>query len=651
MKYSGVIKFNISTPSNYKSAINFDFYLASFFIEEVTYKGIKYREHELFGYTFPKEVLARIKVKAIINFKNASTTAITDISSFDKTQYKLTPDQVKVMNKESDNLKAELERGLDYRFKLMETNAIEFPINKNIISEIIQAIKFNKALKTKEQQDSEYSRLLTEGNIFLNENNFKASLISYTLAKQYTDEPKDVIAKIGVVEGYLGNNNRTKYRWENEQTKKSISREKKKNVINRINFDTDFESKENQQKYLDLEGEANIFLVKNEYDKAIQKFIEAKEYTTNKTAIDQKIAVAKKFKNKALGFVVNSSENKKKSKRKRKKEKRTDTSKKGAITNNEGVTIKRGSAKGVNLESVKVDTNLSYPELLKKGSEYLGKRQYITSKAYFEAAREKAPNKETVDRILISVNKLTKSQEVAQGYGSKLSSVKASSSKEVKSLKNNSLTALTNKAEVLKAEFGEGEYRKGFIKYKRDEQAVLDAFDKVLIPFGKYEILRYRSGFANIKMKDPIALKTIECTGKNDEYSWSARIYQNPWIETVVDKNGEYVDDLNKRVEIYVVDNVSLLPWDEVPQRIKDAYKDPNQFTGTDFVSAFKLWEHENANRPDILARRKEIQSFKDASKDEAYKGANKCKREVAKSIEEVYTYFRNLGYEVVVKY
>ena len=651
IKYSGVVKFSPSSNSDFNSDIKFNLYLASFFIEEITYQGIKYREHELFGHTFPKEILAKINIKALVNFKKSSTLITSDISSFDKTEFILSPAQVSILRKESNNPNEEFARGLGFRLKLLETNTIEFPINKTVIYDMITDIKQNKALKTKDQSENEYSRLLTEGNLLLNENNFKASLVSYTLAKEYTEDPKYITSKINVVEGYLTNKS-TKYRWGNPATKKAVSTTQKKNLNSRIDFDTDFISVANKKKYLDLDAVAKNFLIKNEYDNAIEKYTEAKKYTTNTKVVDQKIAIAGKFKSKASNLDSNLLTNKRKVRRnKKRKLKANDTS---------IVVLKDDIKTPSNIQNTKIDPDASYPSLLKKGREFLGKKEYVKSKAYFEAARAKTSNKKAIDEILVSVNKLAKIEEASTGQTLKKdnlnqeteiaehTSFSTSGSRAINTAKVN---LLEEKAEILKATFGESEYRKGFIKYKRDEQAVLDASDRVLIPYGKYEILRYRAGFASIKMKDNVALKTIECTGKNDEYSWSARIYQNPWIETVIDKNGAFVDELNKRVEIYVVDNVSLLPWEEIPQSIKDAYKDPNQFTGTDFVSAFKLWEHENANRPDIIARRNEIQLFKDASKNEAYRGANKCKNEVARSIESVYEYYKKLGYEIVVKY
>lgn len=193
--------------------------------------------------------------------------------------------------------------------------------------------------------------------------------------------------------------------------------------------------------------------------------------------------------------------------------------------------------------------------------------------------------------------------------------------------------------------------KKGFIKYKRDEQAVVDSDGEILIPYGKYAILRYRSGFARVKIKDEVELKNIVCTNKNEEYVWSARIYENPWVETVIDKNGNYVDELYKKVEIYVVDNVNYRPKEELSKELLDNYKDPNPFNGLTQVSAFNLWNRENSNNPDVIEKRKEIERLKDISKNEAFKGATECRKQVSPKLESVVNYYKNLGYQVFLKH
>ncbi|WP_010521536.1 hypothetical protein [Aquimarina agarivorans] len=159
----------------------------------------------------------------------------------------------------------------------------------------------------------------------------------------------------------------------------------------------------------------------------------------------------------------------------------------------------------------------------------------------------------------------------------------------------------------------------------------------------------YRAGFARIKIKDSIPLKTVECTGRNEEYSWSARIYQNPWFETVINDEVEYVDDVVKKVEVYVVDNVSLLPYEELSKEIIKAYKDPNPYVGTTRISAHNLWNRKHAYEPEVIRRREEIARFKQASKFEAYQGADDCREKVANSVKEVYDYYKEKGYEVIL--
>ncbi len=641
IKYSGVVKFKPSSFTNYETDMSLNLYLASFFIEEITYKGEKYSGRELFGHTFPKEVLSKINVEATLSFKGVPILFTSNISSFEKIEYKLAEDQFSILKKESKNTKLEFEKGLGFKMKLLKTNAIEFPIDTTLVTSFINDIATNKSFKSEEEQSNEYSRLLTEGNIFLNENNYKESFASYTLAKKYAEDPIFINSKIEIVDSYLQKNRVSKYRWASKEAKKTDVK-KGASKIKNIDYESDFKSVDDKNKFSELYTEANDLFAKNKYNQAIAKYNSAKKYTKNKVAVKQQIKVLEKFKNKAPITANTNKKNRAKNKK--------------AIKEN-NIQIKEAS-KLSNDISVNEFDGLSYAALLKKGSDYLTQKEFVKSKLYFEAAKEKAVNKKMVDKILVSVTKLAENQLKINNSNNKaeiISEVKLLAKelpikKPIKAPENE-VTDLEDKAAILKAEFSEGVSRRGFIKFKRDEQAVLDAKNRVLIPFGKYEILRYRAGFANVRIKDSVALKSVECTGKNDEYSWSARIYQKPWIETVVDEKGEFADEFNKKVAIYVVDNVSLLPFEEVPQRIKDAYKDPNQFTGTDFVSAFKLWEKENANRPDILARRREIQAFKEASKNEAYSGAQNCKYKVSKAIEEVYTYYKNKGYEINIKY
>ena len=641
IKYSGVVKFQPSSVTNYETDMSLNLYLASFFIEEITYKGEKYSDRELFGHTFPKEVLSKINVEATLSFKGVPISFTSNISSFEKIEYKLAEDQFLTLKKETKQTKLEFEKGLGFKMKLLKTNAIEFPIDTTLVTNFINDIATNKSFKSEEEQANEYSRLLTEGNIFLNENNYKESFASYTLAKEYAEDPIFINSKIEIVDSYLQKNRISKYRWASKEAKKTDVK-KEVSKLKNINYESDFNSVDDKKKFSELYTEANDLFAKNKYNQAITKYNSAKKYTKNKAAINQQIKVLEKFKNKATITANTNKKNRAKNKK---------------VIEDNNFQLKKAS-KLSNSISVKEFDGLSYSELLKKGNALLAQKEFVKSKPYFEAAKEKAVNNKAVDKILASVNKLAKNQLKASNPSNKTGIINDTDrlvkqlpiKKPVKAPKKE-VTDLQDKAAILKAEFSEGVSKRGFIKFKRDEQAVLDAKNRVLIPFGKYEILRYRAGFANVRIKDSVALKSVECTGKNDEYSWSARIYQKPWIETVVDGKGEFADEFNKKVDIYVVDNVSLLPFEEVPQRVRDAYKDPNQFTGTDFVSAFKLWEKENANRPDILARRKEIKAFKEASKNEAYSGADNCKQKVSQAIEDVYAYYKSKGYEINIKY
>ena len=191
---------------------------------------------------------------------------------------------------------------------------------------------------------------------------------------------------------------------------------------------------------------------------------------------------------------------------------------------------------------------------------------------------------------------------------------------------------------------------KGFIKYKRDEQSVEDGKGNTLIPYGKYKILRYKAGFAHIKLKDSVAIKNIVCTNTNEEYVWSARIYENPWLQTVIDTKGNYVKELEKKVEIYIVDNINYRPFEELSKELIKSHEDPNPFKGSQQISAFNLWNRNNATKPWVIQKRKEIEKTKQLSKEVAYKGIDKCRNEVSKHFEEVYNYYLKMGYEIILK-
>ncbi len=192
--------------------------------------------------------------------------------------------------------------------------------------------------------------------------------------------------------------------------------------------------------------------------------------------------------------------------------------------------------------------------------------------------------------------------------------------------------------------------KKGYIKYKKDQQAVEDREGNILIPYGNYEIIRFRAGFARVKIKDAVEIKNIVCTNKNEEYNWSARIYENPWQETVIDKNGSSVDKTIKKVEIYIVDNVANIPNNELSPELLKSYEDPNPFKGTQQISAFNLWNRNNGNKPHIIETRAKIERLKKVSKDKAFEGAEACRNQVSKQFEEVFDYYQEMGYDIILK-
>jgi len=186
--------------------------------------------------------------------------------------------------------------------------------------------------------------------------------------------------------------------------------------------------------------------------------------------------------------------------------------------------------------------------------------------------------------------------------------------------------------------------KKGYIKYR------IDSKGNILIPYGKYEILRYKAGFAHIKIKDDVPIKNIVCTNKSDQFTWSARIYENPWLETVIDKEGNYIKEIEKKVEVYIVDNVTHRPNSELPLELIKSYEDPNPFKGTQQISAFNLWNREHSNDPNVLKKRNEIKSLKQVAKLKAYEGAENCRKQVSVDLNKVTNYYLTLGYDVITR-
>ena len=617
LKYTGVLKMKHTSQSDYASDLKMEFYLASFYVEEINYEGEKYEEHQLFGHTFPEELFSNLKIKGLLSYEENNVEFNAQVSSLKATQVKLSTEQFSKLKEGKFNINQSLKNGAKFKIKLLKTIEIDFPVEKDFISKLITDISTNTTAKTKAQKKAEYVRLLIEGNLLLSKNNYNESFKSFSIAKKYTEETAFINSKIEIVESYIAKNNTSKYRWAHRQSKSNLLERKVEPV--------------KKDRFVSSKGD---FKRSDEKNKLVNPDNGKQKVTQQNTSSDSASTITNSYKKNTI-----------------------TTTKVDAFNALSDSVSKLKEAK--NKVQLSNNKSLSYGQLLKKGNDLLSSKNFLESKVYFEAAQAKAPNKRNVNKILASVNSLISSAQVKQDKVVNTDNLSELSSSVVNENTEISGTGISNEEEEETGfktndsaieTFGRSS-QAGFIKFKRDKQAVFDRNDNVLIPFGKYEIIRYRSGFANVRLKDTISLKKIVCTGKNGEYSWSARIYQNPWVETVVDENGEYVDDFDKKVEIYVVDNVSLLPYEQVPQSIKDAYKDPNQFTGTNFISAFNLWEKENSKRPDIIARRKEIEAFKQASKKEAYSGADRCKQKVSVALEEVLLYYKNLGYEIKIRH
>ncbi len=743
LKYTGVIKFFVSSETKSVNDLAFNYKLTSFSIEEVVYEGQSYRGHDLFGITFPYEVLVNMDINSQLIYKDQKQFVKELQLRGNKYEMFSLTDKEKQYFSSLNISFANLDRGFGFKFKLLETLKItKLYSNDLFVSDIIDFIQDNAIEKSKKQNEEEYTRLLTEGNIRLSENNYEQALFSFLKAKKYTATTGFVKDKIAIVDSYL-NKSRSKYRWKNNNEEKAVEVSPLLSLKNDLKISASFDSFSKEKTFYKLVDKADDYITKGNYEKAIEILNQSKKYTTNKVVVNNGIVVIEdeikkgglKNKVKRSGSEQARIDKERKEKealfadykeyseaRKLKKKDIVDKIKKDEI-------LKKTKLKGISPKGKVSNNEKSYSDLLKLGGDYLTKKEFVKSQKAYQEARKKTTNKAAIDKILIAVNKLaakekkktakksvpsnlvnrnlkekskfkkekrvsktengsfnSKSDEIVvleatnTSNTDELEKKKKQTTKRVKKVRQkksevvsgikttreregNIASVRKNKIEfiastdVIHAEKKKSRkkrnllsLRKGFIKYRRDEQAVVDSHDDILIPFGKYKIMYYRAGFARIKLQDSIALKTVECTGKNEEYSWSARVYQNPWFETVINDEGEYVDDMLKKVEIYVVDNVSLLPYEDLSNEIIEAYKDPNPYLGTTRISAHNLWNRKHSDEPEVIKRRAEIARFKAASKLEAYQGADGCREKVANSVREIYEYYEKNGYEVILK-
>lgn len=570
--YSAVVQIDFSINNDLEDnsidELSLKLYLSSFYVDYIVYQNKKIKGHQLFGYTFPAEMLAVIDLETKLFVETKDVTFNAQVSSYRPTIHKVEGAILDKLKATYPNLKTELVEGKNLQFKILETTNISFPKNKDFFQEIPLAIENSIKNKntdiTESEKKAEYLRLLTEGNLFLNENNYNQAYKSFVCAKRFATDLSLINSKIDLVAGLLTNSRNSNFRWQPiiDHNITDIS-PSKNDIYSEVNGTTSGKLNASSSLFPDR----NHSIPKHNYHSN-----DSNSITTNNKIAES----AEVYK-----------------------------------PNNKRATISENSI-FVTVEEVKS----------KENSSVLSEKQLTQDS--ISISDYNSTGNETNDAI----DKMN-----AQAVKEITSEGKFSKDKKLSSPSNSSYSPFE---------------KKGFIKYKRDSQAVVDDYNRLLIPFGKYEILRYRAGFANVKIKDSVALKKIECTGENGEYTWSARIYQNPWQETVVDKNGKFVDDFTKKVEIYVVDNVTLVPYAAISAELKNAFKDPNPYADTDFISAFKLWERENAKRPEVIHRRAEIKVRREVLKREAYQGADACKATVSKSLEEVVFYFKHLGYEII---
>lgn len=747
IKYTGVLKFFISSETKGIDDLAFNYKLTSFSIVEVVYDGKNYRGHDLFGITFPYETLVNMDIKSRLTYKGQKQFKKELQLRANKYEMFSLTDQEKQYFKSLNISFADLDKGFGFKFKLLKTLKIEKLYDNDLfVSEIIDRILNNTIEKSKKLNEQEYIRLLTEGNIRLSENNYEQALFSFLKAKKYASTTDFVDDKIDIVDSYL-NRSRSKYRWKNQNEEKAIEIDPLLGLKTDLKINASFDSFSKEKAYYKLVDKADEYLEKGNYNKAIETLSQSKKYTNNKVFVNKAITIIKdkskeggREKRSRLSITEQSRIDKERKEKEAlfadykkysesRKSKEKEKEKEIVAVGKKNKVLEKEEPKKVRSKNKITPQEQTYGDLLKQGSDYLKNKEYIKSQRAYQEARKKTTGKAAIDKILVVVDKLAeaerreviqksviKNKENVNTKGiSETKKNKAVSKREEKAEKKNRSSvqksnekvvaevsnrekvenkkrnrskkrskakslevidtnkiAITTEKEVSSSKFqneivesGDIVYaekvkpkkktsllslRKGFIKYKRDEQAVVDSHDDILIPFGKYKIMYYRAGFARIRLKDSIALKTVECAGSNEEYSWSARVYQNPWFETVINEEGEYVDEMLKKVEVYVVDNVSLLPYEELSDEIIAAYKDPNPYVGTTRISAHNLWNRKHSDEPEVIKRRAEITRFKAASKLEAYQGADGCREKVAVSVKEVYDYYEKLGYEVILK-
>ena len=592
--YSAVINALYTQKKNGEKQLSLQ--LSSFNIEDAKYNNVVYRDNDIFGISFPVNTAVEITAEIKLLYGEQLINETIVLHPNKKTQL---------------NIKTNSPNLPKTRLNAQKTIGIKaLHDRETFIGDIKNAIKRNNQSKDPEAIEAEHTRLMVLGNNYLNENNYKQAISTYQHAKKYTTDISYAESQITTTSKYAEKND-VVLNTQNE-THKTVSKDyytkKQPSILNK---------KESSKSV------ATTKTIKTSANKPTKSSDGSEyEYESNtnkvKSGIDEPV-YAVNYEDSAADEFEYEYE---------------------SATPSKAATI-------FDQKSSEFEYEYDGPQTASTSSYTETEVEYETESGEIITEVIKIENKPQP-----RVNKIKNTQQASNYPPSGNKTAIKSENTGIKKITSTQKTpeVNTNIKQPANENYEIIRTKKGYIKYRKDEQAIVDREGNILIPYGKYEIIRFRAGFARIKVKDDVAIKNVVCANENEEYNWSARIYENPWKETVIDESGEYVDKVVKKVEIYIVDNVSNKPNSELSPELLKKYEDPNPFKGTKQISAFNLWNRKNANDPAIIQKRAEIERLKQVAKDEAYLGAKNCKTTVTKDFEEVFNYYQSLGYEIILK-
>ena len=601
INYSAII--NITTLSDNNTKKKLAMQLSSFAIEDANYKGVTYRDNELFGTSFPIDTAVEITTDIQLFYGTKSINKTVVLNPSKKTIIDLGTNQLNIFDLKIQNQKTILIKQLFEHEVFIDTIKANIDnLNENKSPEILK---------------EEYTRLMILGSSYLNENNYKKASSTYLDAKKFTTNTSHVDAQINTTIKYAAKDNII------IDTKESPISTTRTNITS---------SKANTPTTTNGSSSPKIANTKKFKEKNI-------EYIKDEDGVEYEYEYTPDPKNE-LVFAVNSDDSNIEYEYEYEYESNSQPKKETGFSEN----------------SANSDTEYEYEyeyegnQPNKQSNNTASKNSDVEYEYEYENGDIKTFNEDSSKNSGIKKSSNLVSNTTYKNKTGNSSLDKKSSITRVSSKINSSKEEVKRVQKPLDKNYELIKTTKGYIKYKKDEQAVVDKDGNILIPYRKHEIVRFKAGFAQVRLKDDVQIKNIACTNKNEEYVWSARIYENPWIETVIDKKGNYVKDLEKKVEIYIVDNINYRPSHELSNTLIESYKDPNPFRGTQQISAFNLWNRDNGNKVSVVKKRMEIERLKKISKDNAYVGIDKCRDEISKHFQEVKDYYSKMGYEIILK-